>query len=201
MTGADIKVVQGGLVALVLALAIGGGAVYYTDAKLKAARVARAAAQSKLAAARNRLHQSGDEKATIEKYLGDYQTLQQLGFVGDEQRINWLEGLRVANQQLRLFGVDYQISAQQAYPYAAALNPGQMAMYQSVMKIDLGLLHEGDLLSFLSNLSQQGAGVFSVNQCTISRVNTVGGLRFQPNLHAQCDLAWITARAPAGAKS
>ena len=144
--------------------------------------------------ARTRLQRSGDEKEIIVRYLSAYQYLQQLGFVGDEQRINWLDGLRVTNQQTQLFGVDYQISMQQPYPYASELNPGQLALYQSVMKISFRLLHEEDLVRFLSTLAKQGAGVFSVNQCLMERVDTGGSIRFQPNLRADCDLAWITMR-------
>ena len=128
------------------------------------------------------------------RYLSDYQYLQRLGFVGDEQRINWLEGLRLTNQQTQLFGVDYQIGAQQPYPYASELDPGQLTLYQSLMKINFRLLHEGDLVRFLGTLAQQGAGFFSVNQCVIERLDTDGSIRFQPNLRADCELAWITVR-------
>ena len=43
----------------------------------------------------------------------------------------------------------------------------------------------------------QGVGVFSVNQCMIQRIDTGGSIRFQPNLQAECELAWITARPAA----
>ena len=48
--------------------------------------------------------------------------------------------------------------------------------------------------SFLGTLAKQGAGVFSVNQCVMERIDTGGSIRFQPNLRAECELAWITAR-------
>ena len=40
-----------------------------------------------------------------------------------EQRINWLEGLRTANAQTGLFGVDYELGAQEPFPYGAKENP------------------------------------------------------------------------------
>ena len=55
--------------------------------------------QSKLRDARARLQKSRDENAIIARYLNDYQYLQRIGFIGDEQRINWLEALRFTNQQ------------------------------------------------------------------------------------------------------
>jgi hypothetical protein len=145
--------------------------------------------------ARARLLRSGDEKDLIVRYLGSYQQLQKRGFAGDEQRINWLDALRQTNQQVDLFGVDYDIGAQRPYPYAAALNPGPVQLRESVMKLRFRLLHEEDLLRFLDVLSRQATGIYTVDQCSLRRLDTRGVIRYQPNLAAECELAWITASA------
>ena len=194
MNTADLLALKNPVIVLILALALGAGFIYYLDQSLTTARRDLAGQQNQLREARTRLQRSGDEKQIIVRYLSNYQYLQRLGFIGDEQRINWLEGLRLSNQQTQLFGVDYQIGAQQPYPYASELEPGQLALQQSLMKISFRLLHEGDLLRFLGTLAKQGVGVFSVNQCVMQRIDTGGSIRFQPNLHADCELAWITAR-------
>ena len=62
------------------------------------------------------------------------------------------------------------------------------------MRLNFQLLHEGDLMGFLTALGRQGAGFFTVNQCKLDRLNTGGSIRFQPNLRAECDIAWITVR-------
>lgn len=194
MNTADLLALRNPVIVLILALALGAGFIYYLDQSLTTARRDLVEQQNQLREARTRLQRSGDEKQIIVRYLSNYQYLQRLGFVGDEQRINWLEGLRLSNQQTQLFGVDYQIGAQQPYPYASELEPGQLTLQQSLMKISFRLLHEGDLLRFLGTLAKQGVGVFSVNQCVIKRIDTGGSIRFQPNLQADCELAWITAR-------
>ena len=194
MNANDLGALKAPWIALMMVVAIGIGLLYYTDLTLKAAKRELAQQQNQLHAARTRLQKSGDEKEIIVRYLSGYQYLQRLGFVGEEQRINWLDGLRVTNQQTQLFGVDYQISTQQPYPHASALDPGQLALYQSVMKISFRLLHEQDLMRFLGTLAKQAAGVFSVTQCVIERLDTGGSIRFQPNLRADCELAWITMR-------
>ncbi len=196
-----LKTLQRPLGALAAVIAVGAILLFYTDLALQSVQRAVAAQQVQLREARIQLIKSGEEKELIVNYLGKYQYLEQLGFVGDEQRINWLDGLRLANQQTRLFGVDYQIGAQQPYPYAAELDPGPLTLYQSVMKINLKLLHEGDLMRFLGTLAQQGAGVFSVNQCVMERIDAGDNLRNQPNLRAECELAWITLRPPGEKKS
>lgn len=197
MNANDLRALKIPLIALSVVVAISAGAVYYTYYTLKNAKRELVQQQNLLRAARTQLQKAGDEKETIERYLSGYQYLQQLGFVGEEQRINWLEGLRLANRETRLFGVDYQISSRQPYPHASELDPGPLTLYQSVMKINFRLLHEGDLMRFLGTLAQQGAGVFSVNQCVMERIDTGDSVRNQPNLRADCELAWITLRPPA----
>ena len=194
MNAADLRALRDPLIVMMIVLAACAAVNYYLSSSLKTATQDLAQQENQLRAARARLHTSGDEKQIIVRYLNDYQWLQRLGFVGDEQRINWLEGLRLSNQQTQLFGIDYQIGAQQPYPYAAELDPGQLMLHQSLMRINFRLLHEGDLVRFLSTLAQQGAGFFSVNQCLLERLDTDGTMRFQPNLRAECELAWITVR-------
>ena len=202
MNAADFRALKTPLIALILVAAIGVGLAYYSNTVIVQTRSELAAQQIRLRDARIRLQKSGDEKDLIVRHLRDYEFLQRLGFAGDEQRINWLDGLRLSNQQSQLFGIDYQIGVQQPYPYASELDPGQLSVHQSVMKISFGLLHEGDLMRFLGVLAKQDAGVFAVNECVMDRV-TAGGIRFQPNLRANCELAWITVRpaAPADKKS
>jgi hypothetical protein len=104
--------------------------------------------------------------------------------------------LRFSNRQARSFGVNYQIGTQQPYPYASELDPGQLTLHQSVMKLTLRLLHEGDLIPFLSTLAQRRTGVFSVDQCTMQRIEFWSSTRSQPNVRADCELAWITLQPP-----
>lgn len=184
------------LAILVAVLAAGAALVYFTHLQLQSTLRELAQAETQAKEARVRLQRSGEEKGLIERYLGNYVALEQLGFVGDEKRINWVEGLRVANEEARLFGVDYQIAPQQPYPFATELNPGALTLSQSVMRITFRLLHEEDLGRFFATLARQNAGVFTVNQCKLARTETGGAIRFQPNLRVDCDLAWVTAKAP-----
>jgi len=194
MTQADVRAVRNPLLVLAAILAGVVGAIYYTDQLAARARSDLSRQQAQLQEARSRLQRSGDEKDLIVRYLGSFGQLQRRGFVGEEQRINWLDALRRANQQADLFGVDYEISAQKPYPYAADLDPGRIQLNQSVMKLRLRLLHEEDLLRFLGLLSRQGVGIYTVEQCSMKRLDTRGVIRYQPNLAAECELAWITAR-------
>ncbi len=174
-------------------------AIKFSSDQSGAAQRKLTAQQALLREAQSRVQKSGAEKELIARYLPDYQKLGALGFVGEEQRINWLDALRNANQISALFGINYDIAVRQAYTHAALLAPGQMNVMQSVMKLRVSLLHEEDLPRFLDVLAAQKVGVFLVDQCTLRRTASIQFARFQPNMNAECQLAWITAQPAAPA--
>ena len=199
MNQSDFEALRTPLLVLLAVLVAGAGAIFYTDRLLASERQQLLQQQGQLKQAHVRLQKSGDERDIIVLYLDRYRQLERAGFVGEEQRINWLDGLRLANQQADLFGVDYQIGTQKAYPFAAEFNPGQIELNQSLMQLRFRLLHEGDLLRFFDALARQNAGIFTIDQCLLRRIDTRGVIRYQPNVNAECELSWITARVGAAA--
>lgn len=200
MKPADLQALRTPLVILAVVLLAGALSVYYAEQFKVAARQQLARQQTQLAEARTRVQRSGDERDLIARYLEPYREYERAGILGEEQRINWLDALRLANQQADLFGVDYQIATQRPYPYAAAFNPGPVAINQSVMRLQFRLLHEEDLMRFFGALRRQGGGFFTVDQCKLRRLDTRGVIRYQPNIAADCELSWITARVGGGAQ-
>jgi len=194
MNQSDFEALRTPLLVLLAVLVAGAGAIFYTDRLLTSERQQLLQQQGQLKQAHVRLQKSGDERDIIVLYLDRYRQLERAGFVGEEQRINWLDGLRLANQQADLFGVDYQIGTQRTYPFAAEFNPGQIELNQSLMQLRFRLLHEGDLLRFFDALARQNAGIFTVDQCLLRRIDTRGVIRYQPNVNAECELSWITAK-------
>lgn len=154
---------------------------------------------SALQEARSRYQRSGEEREIILRYLPVYQELEQQGFIGAERRINWLEGLRMANAEAGLFGVDYQLRPQEPFPLADKGNPIAPRVLHSQMNLSMGLVHEGDLMRFVRALAAQRAGLFALTSCTLER----NGLSSTPaprqaNLTAQCKLSWVTVAADEG---
>ena len=198
MNQADLQALRNPLLALAAVALIGALAVYYSGRLMTSARQLLAQQQVQLKDARTRLQRSGDEKDIIVRYIGGFRQLERTGFVGDEQRINWLDGLRLANQQADLFGVDYQIGAQKPYAFASEFSPGALALNESAMRLRFRLLHEGDLGRFFDALARQGTGIFTIDRCQLRRIDTGGVIRYQPNVSAECDLSWITVRVGAG---
>ena len=196
MNQADLAALRNPLLVLVAVLLIAAAAIYSTEQIGASAEKQLKEQKDRLSQARTRLQKSGEEKDVIVRYRGAFQALERAGFVGEEKRINWLDGLRVTNQQADLFGVDYQISAQKKYRYASALEPGDVQLYESEMVLRFRLLHEEDLVRFFALLARQNVGIFQLNQCELRRIDTRGVIRYQPNLSVKCDLSWITAKVP-----
>lgn len=193
----DLKALRNPLIVLVAVLLAGAAAIYQTDRLAAGARQELAQQRNQLKEARTRLQKSGDERDVIVRFVDGFRRLERAGFIGEEQRINWLDSLRIANQQTDLFGIEYQIETQKAYPHAADLNPGTIRLNQSLMRLRFRLLHEEDLIRFLNALARQGGGIFTVDRCTMRRIDTGGVIRYQPNVAADCELSWITARVDA----
>jgi hypothetical protein len=189
----DIGALGRPLLIVVVVLALCAGGVWYTSRLLTQSRTALAAAQGQLNEARKRVQQSGDERDTISSYVGPYMALAERGVVGEEQRLSWVDALREANNQAKLFGVEYEVGAQQPYAFAGEAQAGGIPVQQSVMKLKFGILYEDDLLGFFRSLQAQNVGSFSVNQCVLERLTReLSRPSNAPTLRAECEVAWIT---------
>jgi hypothetical protein len=193
-TTADWRFLRASMMTFLVALLLGAALVFFTHQWLDKSRNAFEQQQNALQDARSRLHKSGDEKDRILRYRGNFIDLQQRGFIGEEQRINWVDALRAASLQLKMFGVSYQIEAQQAYKSPAVTDAGPYRLRQSVMKINMGLLHEEDLPRFISTLTALDAGFFITRECDLQRqgFSRNENIGVQPHLNAECSLAWLT---------
>ena len=187
---APLLILFAGLVSLASLI---GFANYYNQQQQKALENQK----NQLNTARQHYLASGSEKDIITEYLPKYQKLIDKGFVGEEHRIEWVDELRSQHQQHKLFGIKYNISQQEEYKPTFALNLGGFALHRSVMKLELDMLHEGDILKLIESMAVIDAAPFMLRDCEIVRLNnsTVFN-QLIPNLHALCDLDWLTIHEP-----
>lgn len=154
------------------------------------------AQENQLNQARSRYQTSGHEKETIVQYLPSYTRLIHEGFIGEERRIEWVDTLRNIHQQQKLFKINYAIASQQDYKPEFLLNAGVFKLKSSTMKLDLAMLHEGDLITLLEELHARETTPFIVRDCEIIRVNQAIATSFIPNMQAHCELDWLTVHEP-----
>lgn len=182
-----------GAVIVIVALLFGLAQNYSTSQE-----AALQAQQNLLNSARQHYQSSGLEKDTITEYLPKYQALINKGFVGEERRIEWVDELRAQHKEHKLFGIKYGISQQEDYKPSFAPNLGGFVFHRSVMKLDLDMLHEGDILQLTESLAAKNTAPFMLRDCEITRLNAAGALSNQlvANLHAKCELDWLTMHEP-----
>jgi hypothetical protein len=187
-----ILIVLATVVVAVLALIV--FAQYYGSQQQQAMQ----SQQNLLNSAKQRYQSSGIEKETITEYLPRYQALINKGFVGEERRLEWVDELRNQHQNHRLFSIKYSIGLQEPYNPSFLSNVGGFVLNRSVMKLDLDMLHEEDILRLTEALSGKDREVFMLRDCEITRLNAGGTFSKQliANLHAKCELDWLTLREP-----
>lgn len=147
-------------------------------------------ANSRLNDARKQLAHSHRQKQLIVTHIKDYQALQSRGFIGDENRLAWIEAVQHANRDAGLYGLDYRLTPRTASPPDLAQG---LALGQTRMTLIFPILIETDLPRFLSVLRQRAPGVYTVQGC---RLTMPAGGTFkavnQPRLQAECELLWFT---------
>jgi hypothetical protein len=115
------------------------------------------------------------------------------GFVGEENRLAWIEAVHLANQDARLYGLTYTLSPRAAAPASQA---DGLPLKQTRMTLKMPLLVETDLPHFLDALRARAPGLFRVSQCRLSRTTDIPPQPVnRPELDAECELLWFTVAA------
>ncbi len=186
----DLPYIKWSLLTFVTVLTIGGSAVFisqnYADNALKAKRTA----QQQMSDARNKLNAAHDDLKNMAEYTKEFSSIQRRDVIGDEQRLNLIEGLEALRQYHRVLGFTYGIAPQQPYQPNPALDSGNFELKLSPMKLQLELLHEGQLISFFDSLRRDMKGWFILEQCTLERNTTANA-----QLKADCAGGWLTMKS------
>ena len=193
----DWSYLRSALLIFVGAIAAGGGLL--TGSALLESRMAREhqAQRERLSDMRQRFLSVAEDLQAIRDYLPQFIELQGSGFIGQEQRLNWVETLQNAGDTLQLPSLGYEISAQQTHATGASASPGDYRVFVSDMNLTMQLLHEGDLLALLSLLDEQAKGFYTVFGCSLTRNFTQ--LTDNPeagNISADCLLKWFSINTP-----
>jgi hypothetical protein len=159
--------------------------------------------QNLLNAARQHYQSSGLEKSVATAYLPKYKLLIQQGFVGEERRAEWITALHAQHKAHKLFDIKYHIRPQENYQPIFAERFSGILLHRSVMTLDLDMLHEFDILLLTESLASKKIAPFMLHDCEITRLDKAGALAnpLTANLHAKCELDWLTINEPAASQS
>jgi len=188
----EFSLLRNAVLVFLATLAVSLAAVFASSWHLRHAHFEEAAALLERDGARLRLAHAETEKEEIRQYQPHFVELRRRGLVGPERRLDWVEAIRQIQEQRRLLPLTYEIEVQQPYRLETALPTGDYALLGSRMVLHMDLLHELDLLNFLSDLRL--TGTFAVQDCVIRRAAgaaPVAGV-LAPTLNADCTLNWLT---------
>lgn len=141
------------------------------------------------------IHDDYDElvyrRRLLDRYYRRYNEFQSLGFVGRENRLDWIETIRTAATGLDLPNVAYSLEPQleAIRPIQSPSADAQIQIFVSRLEVELGLVHELDLLRFFDRLELEAPGLMKVDRCDMSRQSLAGqDLVADTNILASCSL-------------
>lgn len=197
LSTADIPLLRWNILTLCAAF-LACAIMLYTSNQYAAKTVRdRRAAQNQLNDARNRLQAAQEDQQNMASYAEEYATLKKFRVIGDDQRLDWMEGLEKIRQQRLVSDFRYTIAPQKVYVTQAPIASGNFDIHYSETRLQLDLLHEGQLLDFFSALRTQIKGWYQLEGCTLQRIGNdenTADRGTAPRIKAECSGGWITLK-------
>ena len=188
----DLRKLALPLAILVAPLAAGAGLISWTQQEQRAAEQQLAVTRAERAQAHERLTRIADEEKEVNDKLAVYRRLKSLHILGEEQRLEWADAMTRIRTSRELLDLRYIVERQRTLVSVPG-KPDNVDFFASTMKVNVSLLHEGDLLAFLRDLRESGNAYYAIKRCVITRTGTAPtGLSIVPRLRADCDIDLIT---------
>lgn len=143
----------------------------------------------------NVLHEDYDalvyRRRLVDRYHRRYEQFYDLGFVGEESRLDWVETMRETSVDLVLPRVSYAIEPQlKVIAPVESLVAGQdIQIHLSRLQLEVGLVHELDLLHFFDELQRNAPGLIKVDQCGLTwQAESAAKAKVDANILARCSI-------------
>ena len=193
----DLKRLRVPLAVAMALFALGATCLISSNHYLDAVKKASDATQVSRVGAQERVSRVSEEEREIRENLVYYEQMREHGMVSEQNRIEWVESIARIKSNRKLFEIKYRIDAQRPLDYPGIVAAGAADFVVSRMKLEMLLLHENDLLDFLTDLQATGKVYVSVRQCSVSRIER-GTATFtptvQPHLRADCQLDLVSVK-------
>ena len=180
------------LLACLALLGAGSALVIWAETQHAAAASALTAARAERSQAKERLMRIAEEEREVKEKLEIYRRLKNIGILGEERRLEWADAMARIRAERELPDLRYRVERQRQLSSVAA-KPANVEFFASTMRVDLALLHEGDLLRFLGDLRASGNAYYAVRSCSVARTGQLAATSgLSPRLRAECEIDLIT---------
>jgi hypothetical protein len=173
-------------------IAAGAVAIWLSEQYVSNRQGEQSTLQQQVAEGRAKLSRVQEERRDLDTYYEEYRQLMDRGVIGPEQRLSWIETIDRLRDQRALFGTRYSIAPQRVFQPDIPMPAGPINLRSSDMTLQLTLLHEGELASFLQALQREAKGMYLLRGCRIDRVDPAATVTYAPHLKADCDLTWLS---------
>jgi len=196
MAGGNLKPLYLPLALAIVLVGIGVAAVVVTNQYFDQTRVQYKVAADDRQAIQNKLSRATEEEREIREKLVDYRKLLAQGVIGDERRLDWVETIGQIKNDYKLAEIKYQIEPQRPLELPGITPSTEVEFRASALKVDMQLLHEGDLFVFLDALRSKLKAHVLVRSCSIERLGGRSGQDrgIAPRLRADCVIDLVTIR-------
>ena len=197
VTRDDFKRLRMPLASAIGLLALGAACLITSGYYLDAARAAQDATRLSRVAAQERVSKVSEEERGIREDLVYYERMRQHGIIGEQSRLDWIESIAKIKNDRKLFEIRYNFEAQKPLDYPGLAPTGTAEFVVSRLRLNMLLLHEGDLLNFLADLQANIKAHVSVRSCIVARIApgaTPSATTLQPRLRAECQLDLVSIK-------
>jgi hypothetical protein len=195
-SNSDLHLMRWSLAAICASILLSGVILYSSSEYADFTQKDRRAAQSQMNDARNRLTMARQDQENLSVFSQEYDTLETNKIIGDDHRLDWMEGLEKLRNQNLVIGFRYNIAPQKIYAPQPAIDSGNFDIHYSEMKLQFDLLHEGQLLNFFDALRNQIKAWYQLEGCTLQRSAAEENAATPTATHikAECNGGWITLK-------
>ena len=128
----------------------------------------------------------------VDRYHRRYERFYELGFVGEESRLDWVETLRETTIDLTLPRVSYAIEPQLQVvaPVESIMAGEDIQIHVSRLQLEAGLVHEIDLLRFVDEVQRNAPGLIKVDRCNLAwQAEDSDKITVGANILANCSIS------------
>jgi hypothetical protein len=188
---ADLDELKWSLGAFALSLGLSGALISLSGTYLEHSLKESQTAQKQLNDSRMQLIAMQGDMENMSSYALEYNALLAQKVIGNEQRLDWMEGLEKLRQKGSVLDFKYTIAPQQAYTPNPPVDAGNFQLSRSSMTLQIEMLHEEQLLNLFADMRKELNGWFMLDGCSITRTGTLDDIA---PLKADCTGGWFTMK-------
>lgn len=197
LSKSDFSVLRWSMLAICASVLISASILYISSTYIGNSKKDLRNARNMRNDARMRLTAAHEDRDNMSIYSSEYGELIKRKIIGDDQRLDWIEGMEKLRQMNLVTDFSYHIAPQKKYVPQPPINAGNFDIHYSETKLHFDLLHEAQLVDFFTALPKKIQGWYQLEGCTLKRSATAeenAAMSSGALLTAECTGGWITLK-------